>query len=415
MAIVRPFKGVRYNLENVLLKKVIAPPYDVISEEYREELLHKSPYNVVKIDLPVGENKYHEAASTYVHWKHDGIFIKDNEPTFYVYEQEYEFDGKHYSRIGFVGLLKLEEFGKTVFPHEKTLAGPKQDRFDLMTASKANFSQIFGLYLDPDNRLESLFSECHHQMPLESVIDDDGVKHSVWGIHDQADIDLVESIMRDKAIYIADGHHRYETALMYRDKMREMNNDKPDETKPYDYVMMMFVNFYDSGLMVFPTHRVVDVPQNFDVEKFKEQLKGEFVVNPVNDEEAEKFLETSKEPGSMVVVTREGNFAISLDQEKLDSMHPIYRNVDTYLLQKNILTGILNIPEEQILAKKGIYFYQTKKEVEDKVNSGSYVGFIMRGTSIDVIRQVSENGLVMPQKSTFFYPKLATGLLFNEL
>lgn len=214
MAIVRPFRGVRYDTEQVLLKNVITPPYDVITPEMRAAYAAKSPYNVVLIDLPVGDDdRYAVAGNLYRKWKDAGILIKGQDKSFYLYEQVYEYGGKTYVRSGFVGALKLSEFGKgQVFPHEKTLSGPKADRYELMKASKANFSQIFGLYQDNENRLSVLFNDVKKAMPSASAIDETGVKHSVWTISDENSITKIESFMRDKAIYIADGHHRYETS-----------------------------------------------------------------------------------------------------------------------------------------------------------------------------------------------------------
>ncbi len=418
MAIVRPFKGVRYNLEKVLLKQVIAPPYDVITPEMRANFVHRSPYNVVNIDLPEGgDDKYHHAAYVYNEWRKSGVMIKEQQPALYLYEQEYEYNGRSYVRAGFVGLLKLDKLGAgVVFPHEKTLAGPKKDRFDLMEECKANFSQIFGLYLDPEERLSAIFNDCHQGMPIASAIDDDKVKHSIWPISDPKAIHEIQSFLKDKAIYIADGHHRYETALMYRDKMREENRDDESELKPYDFVMMMFVNFYDQGLMIFPTHRVVSLPENYSMEKFMSILQQSFSVTKLADLRAgEEFLGQHRDPGTIVMVKKDGVYGLLLNQELLESLHPIFRNIDTYLLQKMILNDTLGIPEEQILAKKGIYFYQSPEDVQKHVAKNDGIGFILNPVTIDVMRKVSESGLVMPQKSTFFYPKLATGLLINEL
>ena len=418
MAIVRPFKGVRYNLEKVLLKQVIAPPYDVVTPEMHTNFVGRSPYNVVKIDLPKeGDDKYHQAAYTYNEWRKKGVLIKEQHPAFYIYEQEYEYGQRSYVRTGFVGLLKLEPFGKgVVFPHEKTLSGPKQDRFDLMAASKANFSQIFGLYLDPEERLNAIFDDCRQGMPLASATDDDKVKCSIWQIYDPDTINKIQMFMKDKAIYIADGHHRYETSLMYRNKMREENTDNESELKPYDFVMMMFVNFYDPGLIIFPTHRVISLPENHNEEKFITNLQNDFNLLKLTDLRAgEEFLSKNKEPGSMVMITERGVYGLSINQETLESQHPVYRSIDTYLLQRVILNEQLAIPEEQILAKKGIFFYQFPEEVHEHIVKNGGIGFILNPLTIDKIRKVSENGLVMPQKSTFFYPKLTTGLIINEL
>lgn len=419
MSIVRPFKGVRYNTEQVLLKNVITPPYDVISPEMRAAYVAKSPYNVALIDLPAGdENKYQVSGNLYRQWKEDGILVKDTTKAFYLYEQIYEYGGKQYVRSGFVGILKLSEFGKgQVFPHEKTLSGPKIDRYELMKASKANFSQIFGLYQDNENRLSPIFNDVKKTMPSASAIDEAGVKHSVWTISDTDDIMKIESFMRDKAIYIADGHHRYETALKYRDDMRAQEGLTEGEEKEYDYVMMMFVNFMDEGLKVFPTHRVIDVADNFDDKDFLNSVSSSFQITELkNKAEAEKFLQdNSSEAGAWVYYGRKGLWGMQLLPEKVESQHPVYRHVSTYLLEDIILKGYFKYSDERLLAKAGIHFIQTWEEIDTYRKEQTSVAFILNPENMQSIREVSENGLVMPQKSTYFYPKLATGLLFNDL
>lgn len=419
MSIVRPFKGVRYNTEQVLLKNVITPPYDVISPEMREGYLAKSPYNVVQIDLPVGEDdRYTVAGNLYRKWKEDGILQKDKDKSFYLYEQVYEYGGNTYVRSGFVGALKLSEFGKgQVFPHEKTLSGPKVDRYELMKASKANFSQVFGLYLDKENRLASLFNDVKKTMPDLAAVDEAGVKHSVWAINEEDDITKIESFMRDKPIYIADGHHRYETALKYRDDMRAQEGLTEGEERNYDYVMMMFVNFLDEGLKVFPTHRVIDVAEDFDEQSFLDYATSLFsITNLENKEVADNFLkEHTEEAGAWVYYGKNGIYGMNLHAESYENLHPVYRKVSTYLLEDLILKGYFKYSDERLLAKAGIHFIQSWEEIDEYKSKNSSVAFVLNGENMDSIRDVSESGLVMPQKSTYFYPKLATGLLFNDL
>lgn len=419
MAIVRPFRGVRYNTEQVLLKNVITPPYDVITPEMRAAYVAKSPYNVALIDLPVGgDDRYAVAGNLYRKWKDEGILVKDKDKSFYLYEQVYEYGGKTYVRSGFVGALKLSEFGKgQVFPHEKTLSGPKADRYELMKASKANFSQIFGLYQDNENRLSALFNDVKKTMPAASAIDEAGVKHSVWAISDEEDITKIESFMRDKAIYIADGHHRYETALKYRDDMRAQEGLTEGEERNYDYVMMMFVNFMDEGLKVFPTHRVIDVADNFEDKEFLDYASSLFEVHKLDSREsADKFLKDNvNHPGAWVFYGKQGIYSMNLLQEAIENQHPVYRKVSTYLLEDLVLKGYFKYSDERLLAKAGIHFIQSWEEIDDYRKDHSAVAFILNGENMESIRDVSESGLVMPQKSTYFYPKLATGLLFNDL
>lgn len=416
MSIVRPLAGVRYNLEEVLLKNVIAPPYDVISPEMKEQLKAKCPHNVVTMDLPDGqEEKYENAARIYKELLEKKILVKDDKPSFYVYEQIYEFGGKEYVRTGYVGLLKLEELGKgSVYPHEKTLSGPKKDRYELMKECKTNFSQIFGLYMDKENMLNSAFNDAKKNMPASSAVDEGGVKNTLWAVNDDS-VHLIEDFMKDKAIYIADGHHRYETALEYRNAMREQNGDVPGEEKPYDYVMMMFVNFYDEGLKIFPTHRVVDVEPNFDIDAFLKDVSKGYDVEALADEDAANAYINNEENGRTMAVYFDGKFyGLKADDEIIENLHPVYRKIDTYLLQKTLMIDVLGMSEEQILRKEGVYFVQTMEAINKLTADKKAMAFMLKGVDIEIVREISESGLVMPQKSTYFYPKLQTGLVINQ-
>jgi uncharacterized protein (DUF1015 family) len=418
VAIVKPFMGVRYNLEKVLLKQVIAPPYDVITDEMKETLKGRSSSNVVALDLPDGDDdKYKNAAHLFEAWKKDGTLQKDKEAGFYLYEQIYNFGGKEYVRTGFVGLLKLEELGKgSVFPHEKTLSGPKKDRFELMKTTKSNLSQIFGLYMDKENKLTAPFSNVKKNLPVASAVDDEGVKNTIWQINDRKVIEEIESFMRDKAIYIADGHHRYETALDYKKLRREQDKVLDGDVKPYDFVMMMFVNFYDEGLKIFPTHRVVEVADDFTIEGFIEKVEPQYEIKELASyDEGEKFLNAKGNARNFLVFDGTKYLGLTLREEVLETLHPIYRKVDTYLVQETLIKPGTGISDEQILRKEGIYFLQTMDQIRTRMAKKPAVAFLMKGVDIEIVREISESGLVMPQKSTYFYPKLQTGLVINDL
>jgi len=417
VSIVRPFAGVRYNLEEVLLKSVVAPPYDVISPEMKQELKDKSPYNVVTLDLPDGaDDKYANAAALYKEYLDNKILVKDQKPGFYVYEQVYTYGGKEYVRTGFVGLLKIEELGKgSVYPHEKTLSGPKKDRFELMKACKTNFSQIFGLYMDKDNRMNLVFNEAKKNMPTASAMDDDGVKNTIWSVQNENTVRMIEEFMKDKAIYIADGHHRYETALNYRDYAREQNADMEKEEKPYDYVMMMFVNFYDEGLKIFPTHRVLEVDSSFSFEAFKEKLRFDFTIEKLADAAAaDAYVNDASGERTMAIYYDNTYYGIKANDEVIENLAQVYRKVDTYLLQEGIMKKFLNVSDERLLKKEGVYFVQTLEQIEKLAADKKAVGFILKGVDIEIVREISESGMVMPQKSTYFYPKLQTGLVIYQ-
>jgi len=414
MVCVKPFRGTRYNLEKTLLKQVIAPPYDVIDSAMREALIGKSPYNIVQIDLPVGgDDRYQKAGETYYNWKENKVLIKDPAPSYYIYEQEYDYDGKAYIRTGFVGILKLEEFGVgKVFPHEKTLPGPKQDRFELMKETNANLSQIFGLYLDGENRLERIFSQAKKNIPSASAVDIYGVKNSIWIVDDLEMIEKISSFMQDKAIYIADGHHRYETAINFRNYMREQNPTSTGE-EGYEYVMMMFVNFYDEGLKIFPTHRVVDILEHFNKDEFINEIEKIFNVTKISEDKKKKFLDVSGEVRMLMIL--DGDiYGLRVKDSVIDRFDPIYRRIDPYILQEAVLKNILGFTDEKLLKKQGIYFVQTDEEISELLSDSRRIAFILKGIDIDVVREISENGKVMPQKSTYFYPKLQTGLVMYD-
>lgn len=414
MVTIKPFKGVRYNLEKVLLKNVIAPPYDVISKQMREALNTKSPYNVVNLILPEGDDKYKKAGELYNELKSQEILLKDGEASFYVYEQEYEVDGVNYVRTGFIGLLGLEEFGTgKVFPHEKTLSGPKEDRFNLMKECKTNFSQIFGLYMDKENKMDKLFSSIKKSMPMASAVDLDGVKNTIWNISDMSIIEDIESFMQNKNLYIADGHHRYETALNFKKYMRDKNGDMPGSVKPYDFVMTMFVNFYDEGLKIFPTHRVVKVDDEFDEVVFLNKVSDSFDIITLSSDEKDAFFYENGE-SKIVFKNMDKYYGFILKNNIYNQLHHIYRNINTYILQEVILKGVLGFRDEKILKKEGVYFVQSEESADKIAESQRVITFFLKGLNIEAVREVSEAGLVMPQKSTYFYPKLQTGLVINE-
>ena len=416
MVFVKPFNGVRYNLEKALLKNVIAPPYDVISNDMKAVLRNRAPYNIVRLILPSGKDCYENACRTYKQWKKEGVLLKDEKPSLYIYEQGFELEGKSYVRTGFVGLVKLEEFGKGhIFPHEKTLSAPKEDRLKLMKACRTNFSQIFGLYLDKEKKLESLFAFIKKDMPTVVAVDDEGVKNSIWQIYNEEHINYMIDFMKDKNIYIADGHHRYETSLDYRDFARKMDNSDAEEIKPYDFTMMMFVNFYEDGLKVFPIHRIINIEPSFGLNTFVRNIEKFFDVEDLSAEDNLFGYLENRDSMSFIVYIGDKKICITVKDDMMEKLHPIYRKIDTYVFQEVILKRVLKYTDEMIANKKNIDYINNVREFEEVSADSRTIGFMMKGINIDRVREVSENGLVMPQKSTFFYPKLKSGLIINDL
>lgn len=415
MAYIKPFKGLRYNLEKTMLKQVIAPPYDIISKDMREALEIKSPYNIVKLILPEGENKYAGAAHLLDTWQSEEILLKDELMSFYLYEQEYEFDHKRYSRIGFIGLAKIEEFKKNIImPHEKILSTPVEDRFNLLRECKANLSSVFSLYLDNEKKLDKLFYYVKKTMPSASAVDDDGVKNTIWVISEEKDVNFLIDFMKDKKLYIADGHHRYTTALNYMKMMREMNHDGVDNIRDYDFVMMMFVNFYDDGLKIFPTHRVIDMREDFNIDNFMNKVKKFFDVKMLEGEgKIEEFF-SDKAPTRIIIYFESKYYGIVLKDEFFEGLHPIYRKINTFILHEFIIKNCLSIKDEDVLKNKGINFVHNFQDVKKLCNVKNTIGFLLPAVNIDVVREIAENNLTMPQKSTYFYPKLSSGLVIYK-
>jgi uncharacterized protein (DUF1015 family) len=413
MALIKPFRGIRYNLEKAVLKQVISPPYDIISDKMRDTLEIKSPYNIVKLILPQGEDKYKHAKKVLDNWIKDGILLEDSKPCFYLYEQEYVFGNQKYNRTGFIGLVKLEELGKgSILPHEKTLSTPIEDRFNLLQEVKSNLSQVFSMYMDQEKKLERLFNYIKKSIPSASALDDEGVKNSIWLITDEKDIQYLVDFMKNKKLYIADGHHRYSTALAYRNIRRSEEGVSENELRDYDYIMMMMVNFYDDGLKVFPTHRIINIGDGFNEKEFFKCINKNFdIVEDIKD--IQSFLSDSTVIRFILYIGEKCS-GLVLKDESLEKLHPVYRKVNTYVLHELILKNCLNYNENELSKGHKITYVHTVEEVHNATNKFKTMAFILPPVDLNIIREIAENNLYMPQKSTYFYPKLASGLVIYK-
>jgi uncharacterized protein (DUF1015 family) len=413
MALIKPFRGIRYNLEKAVLKQVISPPYDIISDKMRDTLEIKSPYNIVKLILPQGEDKYKHAKKVLDNWIKDGILLEDSKPCFYLYEQEYVFGNQKYNRTGFIGLVKLEELGKgSILPHEKTLSTPIEDRFNLLQEVKSNLSQVFSMYMDQEKKLERLFNYIKKSIPSASALDDEGVKNSIWLITDEKDIQYLVDFMKNKKLYIADGHHRYSTALTYRNIRRSEDGVSENELRDYDYIMMMMVNFYDDGLKVFPTHRIINIGDGFNEKEFFKCINKNFdIVEDIKD--IQSFLSDSTVIRFILYIGEKCS-GLVLKDESLEKLHPVYRKVNTYVLHELILKNCLNYNENELSKGHKITYVHTVEEVHNATNKFKTMAFILPPVDLNIIREIAENNLYMPQKSTYFYPKLASGLVIYK-
>lgn len=426
MAEIRPFTPLRYDLQRVGdLAKVVAPPYDVISPEQRAELAARDPHNVVKLILPEGEGdtKYAHAAELFAAWRKEGVLVRDDEPAFYRYDQTFTppGGGKPRTRTGFLGLVKIVPLDKgIVLPHERTLSGPKEDRFKLFTSTKTNFSPGFLLYRDPDKKLDAALSKCTHLATLETA---DGVKHVLSKISDKDAIRSIVDGVAQSSLLIADGHHRYETALRY-------SKEHPGaEDRESAYFLEFFCNGDDPDLMVFPTHRHVHSLPKFD---YKEALAGAGTLFDVKElppgasaDVYTKELETAgKSAPALVLCAGDGRAALLTLKKDADlAGHavlgpkvPALRKTDVALLHMGILEPVLGITPEMQAAKSNIWYPQdAAAALADLRNNKGQCLFLMNGTPVAQVREVAEAGEVMPQKSTFFYPKVLTGLAIHTL
>ena len=421
MAEIKPFRAVRYTAKAGDISKLTCPPYDIISEEERLAFLRENPHNVIRLELPKGENPYEEAGSTLKDWLADGILRRDTDPGFYIYEEEFEAYGVRNKVKGFICLVKLEEFSKgIVLPHEETLSKAKEDRFHLMEATGCNFSQIYSLYMDEAHttgeRLEALSSG-----KPRYEFSDGAVTHRMWIVNDPEAIKAISADFENRKLYIADGHHRYETALNYRNHRREQGTATGGE----DYVMMMLVDMEHKGLVVFPTHRLVRGLANFSAEKLLAACTEKFEVTAEQDtgtiEATLSGLYRQGKKAFAFYCGGEGWTLLTLkDAAAMDEVLPdkseAYRGLDVSVLHNLILEKYLGIDKENMAKQVNLTYTRSFTEAVESVKNGkSQCAFILNPTRVTEIRDVAAAGEKMPQKSTYFYPKLITGLVMNRL
>ncbi|MFW6237709.1 MAG: DUF1015 domain-containing protein [Halanaerobiales bacterium] len=422
MAEIYPFKGYRYNSEKVDVNDVVSQPYDKIDEELQEDYYNRSPYNIVRIILGKTENRYSRAAEDFANWKKKGVLCRDEQPSFYAYWQEYEVEGKKHVRKGFVGLGKLEA-GEKVKAHENTMEGPKADRLRLLRATEANFGHIFMLYSDPERKVIKLLEKkIETEEPLCEVNDEDGNVHKLWKIDDKEARGLIQEQMKGKNLYIADGHHRYQTALNFK-KECEKKGWSPGANGGFDKRLMTFINIDDPGLKILATHRLVYGVGGFRPDEFLEEIKKDFTVEKfkVKEEMYNKLdaAEGKKNVFGFKIKGREEYYTLTRE-EKTKNLVPDYsrkwQNLDVTILHKLILEKYLGIDEEALEQKKNLDYVRYRDRALDQLEEGDYqAGFILNPTGIEEVIELADRGEKMPQKSTDFYPKLLTGLVSHEL
>jgi uncharacterized protein (DUF1015 family) len=417
MADVQPLRALHYDPAVAgPLQNVVAPPYDVIDASQRAELITRSPFNVVGVDLPQGEpDPYASARELFESWQRQGALVRDAEPALWAHSQDYTGpDGQRRTRRGFFSRVRIEGYGAgRMRPHERTHPGPKEDRLRLTRATRANISPIFSLFDDPANAAWTALEPFTADQPWGEVTDADDTVHRLWRVSDAQAISAVQAATRDAELLIADGHHRYETMQAYADEIGGEGEHR--------YMLMCLVALQDRGLTVFPTHRLVNRLDDAKRAALAHALERDFEIERVPESEV------APEPGEgplqlgYVKAQDERTYRLRLKDQAiadaaLSGHSEAYRHLDTGVLETLLLKGALGLSDDDISHFNGLFYARDTAEALAKVRSGEYdAAFLMRPTPIAQVRDVAAEGENMPPKSTYFFPKLLTGLLFNPL
>lgn len=430
MATISPFRGIRYNPLKIRdLASVVTPPYDVIDADAQKKYYEKNPFNIIRLELGYQypsdneqDNRYTRAAADYHRWLQEKVLIQEKDPAFYLYEQIFTTGNKTYQRTGFFARAKLEEYQTGIIrPHEETLAKPKADRLALMSACLANFSAVFALYEKDGENLERDFKEIKQTTPPEiDITDEVGERHRLWVITNPSLLAKATSVLSDKVLFIADGHHRYETALTF---YRNAGEKLPGAS----YVLMYLVSTSDPGLVILPTHRIVHNLTSFDLTKLKEKLAGDFsiqkiavsspdMIQEILAEQQRRgetaFIMLSQEPAAYLLILKSRDKVKAVMPEKSDT----WCSLDVSVLHVLILQELLGIDAEKMSQEENLRYTRDVEEAIQALNKGDgQLAFILNPTRIEQITAVASAGDKMPQKSTYFYPKLLTGLVINNL
>lgn len=442
MAIIHPIRAITYDAKpGVDLLPVIAPPYDVLDEEGKAELLARNDRNIVAIDLPhlppktVGPDAAYELAARLLQqWLREGDLIRREIPALFAYQQTYTVDRHTYRRRGLFANLKLQRFGPGVegrggvFPHEQTFSGPKEDRLKLMRATRAQLSPIFGLYCDPDAQVRNLLAAVIESRDCSffGTTTHDDVLHEVWAIEGVHEIAQLQKALAPADVFIADGHHRYNTALNYRQELTAEHDAMPD-AHPANYCLFVLVAMQDPGMVILPTHRVLGGMTGFSTAKLIEAAAGALKVEPFPGRDLAALEQALPGAGQHAMGLYDPSntdaplaVATTVQPDPLAATHAdhsdAWRQLDVAVLQHLIVERILEPafckPPQNVTWKFPHALRAVKAETESEPGR---LGVILQATPLESVRLVSQAGELMPQKSTFFYPKLATGLVMNPL
>jgi uncharacterized protein (DUF1015 family) len=416
MATIEPLRALHYELDRVdRLDDVVSPPYDVIDAQQRAELEGRSPYNVVGIDLPTGQDPYAEAARLFQQWREQGVLVQDRTPAVWPLAQDYTGpDGQRRTRTGFLARVRVEDYGPgRIRPHERTHPGPKEDRLKLTRATKANLSPIFSLYDDSDRTAERALAKMTSEEPWATTTDDDGTVNRLWRVTDEEAVAALTRALEPVELLIADGHHRYETARVYAEEVGGEG--------PHRYVLMCLVALQDPGLTVFPTHRLLKGLTSEQQEALAGAIRSDFEIERLGS--TGELAPTAAERVTLGYIDSHFKqpFRLTLKDQAISDRAlpghaPPYRRLDTAVLEALILKGALGMSDEDIDHMTGLGYARSFDEALSLVESAAYdAAFFMAPPPVEQIQEVAATGESMPPKSTYFFPKVPTGLLFNPL
>jgi uncharacterized protein (DUF1015 family) len=420
MADVTPLRALHYDLAKVgSLQNVIAPPYDVIEPPERVALLDRSPYNIVAIDLPEAEHEggdpYARAADLLDQWRADGALVRDEEPAIWALVQDFTgSDGSSHTRHGLFARVRVEDYGPgRIRPHERTHPGPREDRLRLTRATKTNLSPIFSLYSDPAGAAWGAVQPATEAAPFGEASDEDGTTNRLWRIADPDAIATIQATLKDAELLIADGHHRYETSRVYADEVGGEGEHR--------YVLMCLVALEDPGLTVFPTHRLIRDTTSQSQEALAGALREAFEIAPI--EQSELRPPDGDGPLQMGYIDAHFKRAFRLTLKNqaiadraLEGQPEPYRRLDTAILEALILKGPLGLTDDDIDHMRGLGYARRDAEALELILSAAYdAAFFLRSTPVSQVQEIAATGINMPPKTTYFFPKVPTGLVFNPL
>lgn len=420
MVDIKPFKAIRYTEKAGSLKNLLTPPYDKIDSDQQKEYYAKSPYNYCRLILPMETNKY-DAAQQRIHkWISTSILAKDDAPAVFVYRHEFKLSGKMYTRTGLIAALRLYAYSENkVFPHEVTHGAPKADRLNMLRTVQKNLEPVFLIFSDPENHVANFFAETTRKQPTMEVEDSFNVKHAVWQITDPQKIKLVQKALENKALVITDGHHRYESALAYRDEKRAQETWTEDSA--FNFQMSYMVPVQDEGLMVLPTHRLL--------KKFRltsdtmQQLKKFFAVSEIAPaiEAVEDFLESHKQAHAFCIY--DGAKAYGLILKDAKAVSELVNNdgnwkktqlLDVVILRDVIFKTVMKTGELKI--DDDILYVGSTRNALEKVDSGeAKLAFLVNCINPETVWQLAQEHERLPEKSTDFYPKPVSGLTMMDI